>query len=157
MRSGRRRSVGVDRVRYRGGGHVIDELQDRARSVVIEARTRELPNPQVTAGTIREARTDLVEQLLEKRSVVVEMRRCQANVVERLLPRERDDLLAARPILLRLRHGRNDSTVLDGFLASIDAMKERGLWNKLELVDLFNKMIPDFNHKETGKYLDGRM
>ena len=50
-----------------------------------------------------------------------------------------------------------DSTVLDGFLESIDAMKGRGLWNKLELVDLFNKMIPDFNHKETGKYLDGRM
>ena len=50
-----------------------------------------------------------------------------------------------------------DSTVLDGFLTSIDGMKSRGLWNKLELVDLFNKMIPDFNHKETGKYLDGRM
>ena len=50
-----------------------------------------------------------------------------------------------------------DSTLLDGFLASIDGMKARGLWDKLELVDLFNKMIPDFNHKETGKYLDGRM
>lgn len=50
-----------------------------------------------------------------------------------------------------------DATILDGFLASIAAMKGRGLWNKLELVDLFNKMIPDFNHKETGKYLDGRM
>lgn len=50
-----------------------------------------------------------------------------------------------------------DANALDGFLASIAAMKGRGLWNKLELVDLFNKMIPDFNHKETGKYLDGRM
>ena len=50
-----------------------------------------------------------------------------------------------------------DSTLLDGFLASIDGMKARGLWDKLELGDLFNKMIPDFNHKETGKYLDGRM
>ena len=25
-----------------------------------------------------------------------------------------------------------------------------------ELIDLFNKMISNFNHKETGKFLDGR-
>ena len=30
-------------------------------------------------------------------------------------------------------------------------------WDKKELVDLFNFMIPNFNHKETGKYLDNRM
>lgn len=50
-----------------------------------------------------------------------------------------------------------DSVVLDDFVARIDSMKRRGLWDKAELVELFNKMIPDFNHKETGKYLDGRM
>ena len=50
-----------------------------------------------------------------------------------------------------------DSVVLDDFVARIDSMKQRGLWDKAELVELFNKMIPDFNHKETGKYLDGRM
>lgn len=47
--------------------------------------------------------------------------------------------------------------VLNDFLAVIEGLKQRGLWEKFELVDLFNKMIPDFNHKETGKYLDGRM
>ena len=26
-----------------------------------------------------------------------------------------------------------------------------------ELIDLFNEMIPNFNHKETGKFLDGRI
>ena len=31
------------------------------------------------------------------------------------------------------------------------------IWEKKPLIDLFNKMIPDFDHKETGKYLDGRM
>jgi hypothetical protein len=31
------------------------------------------------------------------------------------------------------------------------------LWEKEPIVDLFNQMIPDFDHKETGKYLDGRM
>ena len=50
-----------------------------------------------------------------------------------------------------------DSVVLDDFVARIDSMKQRGLWDKAELVELLNKMIPDFNHKETGKYLDGRM
>lgn len=50
-----------------------------------------------------------------------------------------------------------DDAVLDEFLAVIEGLTQRGLWEKCELVDLFNKMIPDFNHKETGKYLDGRM
>ena len=29
--------------------------------------------------------------------------------------------------------------------------------NKEEIVDLFFTMIPDFGHKETGKYLDSKM
>ena len=50
-----------------------------------------------------------------------------------------------------------DNVRLDGFLAEIDAMRSRGEWDKPELVELFNRMIPEFQHKETGKYLDGRM
>ena len=50
-----------------------------------------------------------------------------------------------------------DSMMLDDFVSRIGAMKQRGLWEKAEIVEIFNKMIPDFNHKETGKYLDGRM
>lgn len=50
-----------------------------------------------------------------------------------------------------------DPAALDDFAARIESMKQRGSWEKAELVELFNKMIPDFNHKETGKYLDGRM
>ncbi len=30
-------------------------------------------------------------------------------------------------------------------------------WSKEEIVALFRKMIPDFGHKETGKYLDSKM
>ena len=30
-------------------------------------------------------------------------------------------------------------------------------WTKEELVILFNRMIPNFVHKETGKYLDSKM
>ena len=38
------------------------------------------------------------------------------------------------------------------------ALMKRGLgWTKQDLVDLFYHMIPDFGHKETGKYLDSKM
>ena len=50
-----------------------------------------------------------------------------------------------------------DNDKLENFTARIDAMKRRGSWNRAELIDLFNEMIPNFNHKETGKFLDGRM
>lgn len=50
-----------------------------------------------------------------------------------------------------------DEDLLTYFVEEISKMKGRGFWTKEELVYLFNKMIPDFGHKETGKYLDGRM
>jgi hypothetical protein len=43
------------------------------------------------------------------------------------------------------------------FSSSIIEMKQAKKWNKEQLVDLFFKMIPDFGHKETGKYLDSKM
>lgn len=46
---------------------------------------------------------------------------------------------------------------IDYFANSIHAMKERKSWSKQEIVDLFHYMIPDFGHKETGKYLDAKM
>jgi hypothetical protein len=36
-------------------------------------------------------------------------------------------------------------------------MKDKKKWTKQELVDLFNYMIPDFGHKEVGRYLDSKM
>ena len=46
---------------------------------------------------------------------------------------------------------------LEMFLAQIGEMKARGLWTRQELVDLFAAMLPEFAHKETGKFLDERM
>jgi FlaA1/EpsC-like NDP-sugar epimerase len=46
---------------------------------------------------------------------------------------------------------------LNQFTASIENMKAQGKWSKEEIVDLFHTMIPDFGHKETGKYLDAKM
>ncbi len=50
-----------------------------------------------------------------------------------------------------------DSEKLDEFVGRINTMKIRGTWDRGELIDLFNRMIPEFNHKETGKFLDGKM
>lgn len=50
-----------------------------------------------------------------------------------------------------------DAAAVDNFERAIAAMKARGSWSRAELVQLFNETIPEFNHKETGKFLDGRM
>jgi len=49
------------------------------------------------------------------------------------------------------------SDMLDNFLEAIYDLRAQTIWEKSQIVDLFNEMIPDFDHKETGKYLDGRM
>lgn len=46
---------------------------------------------------------------------------------------------------------------LDLFSDSIQKMKKAKKWNKKEIVELFEEMIPGFLHKETGKYLDSKM
>ena len=50
-----------------------------------------------------------------------------------------------------------DSKKLDWFIDEINALKKDGAWDRGNLIDLFNDMIPNFDHKETGKFLDGRM
>ena len=36
-------------------------------------------------------------------------------------------------------------------------IRAKRVWNRSELIDLFNRMVPNFVHKETGKFLDGIM
>lgn len=50
-----------------------------------------------------------------------------------------------------------DNSKLEYFLAKIGSIRSQKTWGKHEIVELFNFMIPDFVHKETGKYLDQRM
>jgi FlaA1/EpsC-like NDP-sugar epimerase len=50
-----------------------------------------------------------------------------------------------------------DSSKLEVFTTKIERMKANKIWSKEEIVALFHKMIPDFGHKETGKYLDSKM
>lgn len=50
-----------------------------------------------------------------------------------------------------------ESAAIERFESEIRAMRARGNWTRTELIDLFNATIPEFAHKETGKFLDGRM
>jgi hypothetical protein len=50
-----------------------------------------------------------------------------------------------------------DDEKLRLFTGVIADMRSRKKWTRLELIDLFNEMLPEFNHKETGKFLDGKM
>ena len=46
---------------------------------------------------------------------------------------------------------------LDGFIDGIEALRNKGIWTKEDIVKLCFRLLPDFAHNETGKYLDQRM
>ena len=46
---------------------------------------------------------------------------------------------------------------LQTFSDGINKIRSRGNWRKQEIIDLFNILLPDFEHKETGKYLEQKM
>jgi FlaA1/EpsC-like NDP-sugar epimerase len=50
-----------------------------------------------------------------------------------------------------------DEDKLDEFIDGIDALRAKALWTKDEIVKLYFNLLPEFAHKETGKYLDQRM
>ena len=50
-----------------------------------------------------------------------------------------------------------DEAKLDGFMNGIEVLREKGTWNKEDIVKLYFSLLPEFAHKETGKYLDQRM
>jgi len=50
-----------------------------------------------------------------------------------------------------------DESKLDNFMNGIEALREKGTWTKDDIVKLYFGLLPEFAHKETGKYLDQRM
>ena len=51
----------------------------------------------------------------------------------------------------------HDELRLNEFLNGIDKLKRKGEWSKDDILKLYFKLLPNFSHKETGKYLDQRM
>ncbi|MDA9281257.1 UDP-N-acetylglucosamine 4,6-dehydratase [Pseudomonadales bacterium] len=50
-----------------------------------------------------------------------------------------------------------DEAKLDDFMGGIETLREKGTWTKDDIVKLYFGLMPEFAHKETGKYLDQRM
>lgn len=46
---------------------------------------------------------------------------------------------------------------LDWFLSEVNNLMEKKEWTKNNLVYLFTELLPAFDHRETGKYLDAKM
>jgi len=50
-----------------------------------------------------------------------------------------------------------NEALLEEFEKTLSKYKNEQAWTKQQIIELFFKMIPNFGHKETGKYLDGKM
>ena len=48
-------------------------------------------------------------------------------------------------------------SMLSDFKNKIDLLRSNNKYDKIELVKIFNEMLPDFEHEEKGFYLDGKM
>ena len=54
-------------------------------------------------------------------------------------------------------HPNFDENKLENFMNGINALRKKGAWTKDDIVKLYFGLLPEFAHKETGKYLDERM
>ena len=50
-----------------------------------------------------------------------------------------------------------DKDKLDEFMEGIETLRKKASWTKDDIVKLYFLLLPEFDHKETGKYLDQRM
>lgn len=50
-----------------------------------------------------------------------------------------------------------DLSKLDSFIQNIKSIKHKSVWDKHEILNEFINILPSFDHKETGKYLDSKM
>jgi len=50
-----------------------------------------------------------------------------------------------------------DDSKLDSFIENIKTIKYNLVWDKHKILNEFINILPDFDHKETGKYLDSKM
>jgi FlaA1/EpsC-like NDP-sugar epimerase len=50
-----------------------------------------------------------------------------------------------------------DDSKLDAFIYNIRSTKQKLVWDKHYLLNEFKNILPSFDHKDTGKYLDSKM
>ena len=71
--------------------------------------------------------------------------------------KERLDMESFKTVGIIKNQPNFDTERLDDFVSGINALRENGNWTKGDIVELFFSLLPDFDHKETGRYLDQRM
>jgi FlaA1/EpsC-like NDP-sugar epimerase len=50
-----------------------------------------------------------------------------------------------------------DDEKLNKFMSGTNILRKNNIWTKEDILKLYNILLPEFAHKETGKYLDQRM
>ena len=50
-----------------------------------------------------------------------------------------------------------DEAKLGDFIDGIETLREKGTWTKDDIINSYFGLLPEFAHKETGKYLDQKM
>ncbi len=50
-----------------------------------------------------------------------------------------------------------DNALLKHFENTLTQIKRNKRWTRAEIIELFSTILPNFDHKETGKYLDSKM
>ena len=56
-----------------------------------------------------------------------------------------------------VRLPRVDRSRVEEFLDAIERMRTTGTWSRVGILDLLGGLVPEFRHRETGSFLDGRM
>ena len=46
-----------------------------------------------------------------------------------------------------------DEARLNEFMDGIEVLREKGTWDREDIIKLYFSLLPEFEHKETGKYL----
>lgn len=75
---------------------------------------------------------------------------------EFVMPGERVDLRRYQEIGVIRWPELDDERPLDRFLANLDRLRA-GRWSRAELLSELKALVPEFEHQETGKFLDSRM
>jgi len=67
------------------------------------------------------------------------------------------DMLRFNTIGVIKNEPKYDDDKLNSFMNEVSLLRKRGIWKKEEILELYYSLLPNFSHKETGKYLDQRM
>ncbi|MBR6258227.1 MAG: UDP-N-acetylglucosamine 4,6-dehydratase [Lachnospiraceae bacterium] len=137
-----------------------EELNLITFSGIAERYLRHLGYEPVQCATEQEAR-ESVKRLKAKRQYPVYFFHSdttgEKDFEEFYMEGEQLDLERFANIGIIKKNADYDPGKLEYFTRSIAEFKAAGNWTRTDLINLFNEMIPQFAHKETGKFLDGRM